>query len=87
MWLSTPFREWNIEEFLPRITCPVVAIQGLDDEYGTLEQIERIARACAAVSVVKLDQCRHSPHRGQPVRVLEHVSGWLRGMKDTQCSS
>src|SRR5262249_1569440 len=42
IWLHPAFLAWNIESLLPEITCPVLAIQGLDDEYGTLEQIDRI---------------------------------------------
>ena len=42
IWLHPDFRAWNIEEYLPRIACPVLAIQGEDDEYGTMEQMRRI---------------------------------------------
>ena len=42
IWLAPEFRDWNIEEYLPRIRCPVLAIQGVDDEYGTMEQMRRI---------------------------------------------
>ncbi|MFO1350314.1 MAG: alpha/beta hydrolase [Gammaproteobacteria bacterium] len=71
IWLDPAFRAWNIEEFLPRIACPVLAIQGVDDEYGTLEQIERIARLAPAVELLTLAQCGHSPHRDQPQAVIE----------------
>src|ERR1700730_226604 len=52
IWLHPEFRSWNIEEYLPRITCPVLAIQGADDEYGSLEQIRRIAHAAADIELV-----------------------------------
>src|SRR3984893_14162141 len=52
IWLHPEFRSWNIEEYLPRITCPVLAIQGAEDEYGTLEQIRRIAHAAADIELV-----------------------------------
>ena len=45
IWLDPEFRAWNIEEYLPRIACPVLAIQGEDDEYGTMEQIDAIGAA------------------------------------------
>ena len=45
IWLADAFRSWNIEALLPQIACPILAIQGADDEYGTLEQIESIARS------------------------------------------
>jgi len=70
-WLSPAFRDWNIESSLSRITAPVLAIQGEDDEYATLRQIEVIAeRARGEVELLKLADCRHSPHRDQPAAVL-----------------
>lgn len=77
IWLSSQFRDWNIEEYLPRITCPVLAIQGEDDEYGTMEQIERIGRKCPQAELVRLPKCRHSPHRDQTAIVLRSVAAWL----------
>jgi pimeloyl-ACP methyl ester carboxylesterase len=44
IWLHPAFRAWNIEAEIGAITCPVLAVQGLDDEYGTLEQIRGMAR-------------------------------------------
>jgi len=73
VWLNPEFRAWNIEEFLPHVICPVLAIQGEDDEYGTTEQIERIARLAPDVELLKLQDCRHSPHRDQPKAVIEAV--------------
>jgi pimeloyl-ACP methyl ester carboxylesterase len=77
IWLDPEFRSWNIEEYLPRITCPVLAMQGTCDEYGSMEQISRIARGAAKVARVELANCRHSPHRDQPEQVLEAVARWL----------
>jgi pimeloyl-ACP methyl ester carboxylesterase len=81
IWLNPDFRVWNIEEYLPRITCPVLAIQGEDDEYGTMEQIERIARAIARVEVLQLKECGHSPHRDQTEVVIEAVTQFVNGIK------
>ena len=71
IWLLPEFRNWNIEEFLPRITCPILAIQGEDDEYGTMQQIDLIARFATDVDLLKLTDCRHSPHLDQPEAVIE----------------
>jgi len=71
IWLHPDFRAWNIEPYLPAIRCPVLAIQGHDDEYGTLEQIDRIAAGAPDVDLVKLADCRHSPHKDQPDAVIE----------------
>lgn len=81
IWLSPEFLQWNIEEFLPRIRCPVLAIQGEDDEYGTMEQIERIARSAPRVELLKLPDCRHSPHRDQPQAVLAAVARFVRAVR------
>jgi pimeloyl-ACP methyl ester carboxylesterase len=71
IWLDPEFRGWNIEGLLPSIRCPVLAIQGEDDEYGTMEQIESIGRAVSKATLLALAACRHSPHRDQPAAVLE----------------
>ena len=73
IWLHPGFRDWNIEEFLPRVACPILAIQGEDDEYGTMQQIDRIARLAANVDLVKLQHCGHFPHRDQPQAVIKAV--------------
>jgi pimeloyl-ACP methyl ester carboxylesterase len=71
IWLHPDFRAWNIEELLPGIDCPVLAIQGKQDPYGTMEQIRRIERVVKDVEVVELDDCGHSAHRDRPEAVLE----------------
>ena len=78
IWLHPEFRDWNIEEYLPRIECPVLAIQGENDEYGTMEQIDRIARQARAVELVKLPRCGHSPHKDQPEAVLAAMGAFVR---------
>lgn len=78
IWLDPAFRAWNIEEYLPRIACPVLALQGEDDEYGSLEQIQRIARSAPLAESVSLAQCRHSPHRDQPHQVLGAIGRWMK---------
>jgi pimeloyl-ACP methyl ester carboxylesterase len=77
IWLHPDFRGWNIEEYLPRIACPVLAIQGEDDEYGTMDQLARIAKGARDVELVKLEDCRHSPHRDQPDAVLEAIARFV----------
>jgi pimeloyl-ACP methyl ester carboxylesterase len=73
IWLKQDFRAWNIEEYLPAIDVPVLAVQGSDDEYGTLEQVRRIANVVPKVTVVELENCGHSPHRDQPEPVLAAI--------------
>jgi pimeloyl-ACP methyl ester carboxylesterase len=67
VWLDPEFRRWNIEEYLPGIRCPVIAIQGEDDEYGTMAQLDAIAKQVRGrCELVKLARCGHSPIRDQP---------------------
>ncbi|RTL58143.1 MAG: alpha/beta hydrolase [Rhodocyclaceae bacterium] len=82
IWLHPEFRFFNIEEYLPNIPCPVLAIQGEDDEYGTMDQIERIARQAKDVELVKLADCRHSPHKDQPAAVLEEVTAFVQRLME-----
>ena len=70
IWLDPAFRDWNIEGLLASIRCPILAIQGQDDEYGTMEQLASIARTAPHCRLLALPACRHSPHRDQPQAVL-----------------
>ena len=69
-WLSPLFRDWNIEQYLPKIRCPVLAIQGEDDEYATMRQIEVIAEQVPGTQLLKLPNCGHTPQRDQEAAVL-----------------
>ena len=73
-WLAPAFAQWSIEAELGRITAPVLAIQGLSDEYGTLEQIRGIARRTAHAELLELPDCGHSPHRDQPQALITAIT-------------
>ncbi|MCW5633935.1 MAG: alpha/beta hydrolase [Rubrivivax sp.] len=77
IWLAPAFRHWSIEAEIGAIRCPVLAMQGLDDEYGTLEQVRGIARRLPGTRIVEVAQCGHSPHRDQPAVVIEAVSSFM----------
>lgn len=82
VWLSPEFRNWNIEEFVPPIGVPILAIQGQGDEYGTPAQVEAIRRlARAPCEAELLADCRHSPHRDQPQRTIELIARFVRHAK------
>ena len=66
VWLSPEFRSWSIDNELANITCPVLAIQGINDEYGTLAQIRDIQSYVPHTQLLELADCGHSPHRDQP---------------------
>ena len=73
IWLDPAFCTWNIEALLPKISCPVLAIQGVDDEYGTMSQIDGIAKQLPQAHLLKLGNCGHSPHRDQADAVIDAV--------------
>lgn len=78
IWLSPTFRDWNIEEYLERVRAPVLAIQGSNDEYGTLAQLDAIAaRAGGPVDRVVLAGCGHAPHADRPAFVTATIADWL----------
>jgi pimeloyl-ACP methyl ester carboxylesterase len=77
-WLDPAFADWNLDAWLPRVCCPVLAIHGDRDEYGSAAFPERIARGVQGpAECVILDGCGHVPHRERPERVLALVSRFL----------
>jgi len=79
IWLNPAFRAWNIEEFLPRISVPLLLIQCEDDPYGTVRQLDAISHSCQGdVSLIILPNCGHGPHRYQPDQTLEAVVSFIR---------
>jgi pimeloyl-ACP methyl ester carboxylesterase len=78
IWLDPAFRAWNIEEYLPGITCPMLAIQGAGDEYGTLAQIDAIERGVSGpFERLVLADCGHSPHREQEQATLAAMASFI----------
>ena len=75
IWLNPEFRKWNIEDRLAGVRCPVQVIQGVDDEYGTMEQVAAIRRGVTQVPVetLLLPECGHSPHRDRGEQTLEAI--------------
>jgi pimeloyl-ACP methyl ester carboxylesterase len=77
-WMDPAFRKWNIEAYLPGIKCPVLAIQGVNDEYGTMAQLDTIARQVGGpCELLKLPECGHAPFKDQPERVLQSVVSFI----------
>ncbi len=77
VWLSEPFLQWNIEACVAAIRCPILAIQGQDDQYGTRLQVDRLARLAPQSEVLMLADCRHSPHQEQPAAVLSALAEFV----------
>jgi pimeloyl-ACP methyl ester carboxylesterase len=85
VWLLPDFRDWSIADEIATIACPLLAVQGLDDEYGTLEQIHGIARAVPQTELLELADCGHSPHRDQPERLIAAVVDFMARQGTAGC--
>ncbi len=95
IWLSPEFRNFNITAICKQIRCPLLAIQGHDDPYGTMAQIDALQGIDAHASshigqspakniqslLLKLEQCGHSPHKDQTQQILSSVRDWLAGIR------
>lgn len=80
VWLDPAFKGWDIRaDYLANVRCPVLAIQGYEDEYGTMEQLDQIAFHVKGVcELVKLRDCGHAPFRDQPEGVLAQTSLFVK---------
>ena len=77
IWLDPGFRGWTIEGEIATIAGPLLAVQGLDDEYGTLAQIHGIAQRVPQTRLLELPACGHSPHRDQPERLIAATTEFI----------
>lgn len=77
-WLSPAFADWSLFEVLPQVACPVLAVHGESDEYGSHRFPESIAeRTSGPASALILENCGHIPHREQPEVLLDAVGAFL----------
>lgn len=76
-WLDPAFRDFDIRDECRRIEAPVLAIQGTDDPYGTVAQIEQIALPPTRLARVVLEHCGHSVHRDQPLATTRLIAEFL----------
>ena len=80
-WLSPEFKHWNIEDYLPRVTCPVLVIQGEDDPYATEAQVEAIASQVAGpAKPLLIPDCAHIPHKEATDRVVKEMTEFILGL-------
>jgi pimeloyl-ACP methyl ester carboxylesterase len=80
VWLDPGFREWDITPRLAGITCPVLAVQGTADPYGSLVHVEAVRDTARGPVELLLLGCGHSPHLEQPERVDAAVAGFIRDL-------
>ncbi|QIE27669.1 2-succinyl-6-hydroxy-2,4-cyclohexadiene-1-carboxylate synthase (plasmid) [Caballeronia sp. SBC1] len=80
IWLNPDFRHWNITALLPSIRCPLLAVQGYDDEYATMAQIDAIASHVPQAQLAKLPACGHSPHRQCPAMLDAAIAAFVKSI-------
>jgi pimeloyl-ACP methyl ester carboxylesterase len=82
VWRDRQFKSWDLrEDYLPKVTAPVLAIQGYEDEYGTMAQLDEIAaRVAGRCQLVKLHGCGHSPFRERPDETLAAIASFVDGL-------
>ena len=77
-WTDPGFLTWNLEEYVPLISRPILLIMGRDDRYGTPAQLDAIENgAVAPVTRIEPEQCGHAPHRDQPEIVLAAMTDFV----------
>jgi pimeloyl-ACP methyl ester carboxylesterase len=84
VWLSEAFRSFDIRPLLQKIQSPLMAIQGTDDPYGTMAQIDEIAAHATQTQLVKLEKCGHSPHKDKPLEVLQALKNFSSSLGNIQ---
>ena len=77
IWLDPAFRDWSIADEIGPIACPLLAVQGANDEYGTMQQVLGIAQRLPQTELLALPDCGHSPHRDQPDRLITAINDFL----------
>jgi len=83
VWLQPDFKNWNIEEYVPKIKVPMLVIQGENDEYGTFSQVDSIARlAGAKAEILMVSDCGHNPHQEQEVAVFQAMKDFIFRLKN-----
>jgi pimeloyl-ACP methyl ester carboxylesterase len=74
-WLDPEFRKWDLSDALAHIRVPILIVQGEDDQYGTVRQVEVAREECyCPVEVALLPETRHAPYREAPEATLRAVS-------------
>jgi pimeloyl-ACP methyl ester carboxylesterase len=83
VWTEENFKLWDIRrDYLPGVRSPVLAIQGESDEYGTMAQLDEIARHVSGpCELLKLPDCGHSPFRDQPEKTLAAITAFIDKLK------
>lgn len=77
-WLHPDFKAWNIESYLREIHCPLLVMQGVQDEYGSVLQVNSIAeKSSGAAQIAMIDHCGHVPHHQALDAVFERMQAFI----------
>ncbi|MDB5961090.1 MAG: alpha/beta hydrolase [Massilia sp.] len=79
-WMSDEFERWDVRQATEAIVCPLLAIQGRQDQFGTLAQLDEIGRHVAGAELLVVEQCRHVPHEEHPDTVLRAIRAFLSAL-------
>ena len=80
-WLAPEFAAWSIADTIAPLRCPVLGVQGLDDEYGTMQQIYALRPLAGPTQLLELADCGHVPHRDQEAVLTAGVCEFLTSLK------
>lgn len=87
VWLSEAFKSWNVSEVIDYFRIPVLGIQGRDDEYGTLAQLDEIQTRCySPFEQLLLSDCGHSPHLAKPQQTLVAIDSFYQRLQSMENS-
>ena len=80
-WLDPEFRKWDLTDALAHIRVPMLIVQGENDQYGTVRQIEVAQEECyCPVEVALLPDTRHAPYREAPEATLRVISDFANSL-------
>lgn len=80
-WLSPTFDHWSVVHLLQNIACKVLAFQGVDDEYGTVEQLNILKdKINSEVSTFEIQNAAHTPHKEAENESIEIIRAWFKNL-------
>lgn len=78
IWLNSEFRSWDITQLLPQISCPILIIQGQDDQYGTIKQVNSINELTSGESRIFMpENCGHAPYKESTEQTLKQATAFI----------
>lgn len=88
IWLSEKYRPWTMEPSLPRIECPVLVIQGEEDEYGTMNQVNRVLELVSGkAEKFVVPSVGHTVHKEAAEVTLKRATSFIKELVSESCSA